>query len=57
MSLNKEVIPPGQGLSAGVRPKQSPCSAGILPGLCIGKKSISTLFPGTRGTWLQMAGA
>ena len=38
--------------------KQSPCGAGILPGLCIWKKSIlSPLFPGLGRMWLQMTGA
>ena len=50
MPMNQEAISRGWGLLAGIRPKQSPCSAGVLPGLCIWKlKSISPLFPGPRG--------
>ena len=37
MPMNREVIPRGQGLLAAIWPKQSPCSAGILPRLCIWK--------------------
>ena len=34
---------PGRGLLAGICPKQSPCSAGILPGLCIWRFNIPAI--------------
>ena len=46
--MNQEVIPWGRGLLAGILPNQSPCSAGILPGLCIWKSQYPS-FPGPRG--------
>ena len=48
---------PGAGTLSRDLNKTKSCSAGILPGLCIWKKSLSPLFLGPQGTWLQMTGA
>ena len=51
MPMNQGVIPQGARTFSRDLTKPSPCSAGILPGLCIWlmEKSISPLFPGPRG--------
>ena len=56
MPLNQEVIPQGGTFSRDLA-KQSPCSAGILPGLCIWKNQCPRYSPALGGTWLQMTGA
>ena len=46
-----------QGLFAGILPKGSPRSAGLIPGLCKWKSQYPRYFPAPRGPWLQMTGA
>ena len=50
-------IPAVQGLFAGILPKRSPRSAGLIPGLCKWKSQYLRYFPAPRGPWLQMTGA
>ena len=50
-------IPAVQGLFAGILPKRSPRSAGLIPGLCKWKSQYPRYFPAPRGPWLQMTGA
>ena len=57
MPMNQEVISRERGLVEGIWPKQSPRSAGILPGLCIWKNQYPRYSPALEGTWLQMTGA
>ena len=57
MPMNQEAISRGRGLLEGIRPKQSPCSAGVLPGLCIWKNQYPRYSPALGGTRLQMNGA
>ena len=48
---------PGAGPFCRDLTKTSPCSAGILPGLCIWKNQYPRYSPALKGTWLQMTGA
>ena len=57
MGRNFGKIPAVQGLFAGILPKRSPRSAGLIPGLCKWKSQYPRYFPAPRGPWLQMTGA
>ena len=48
---------PGVGTFSRDLTKTSPCSAEILPGLCIWKNQYPRSSPALGGTWLQMVGA
>ena len=45
MPMNQEVIPRGAGTFSRDLTKPSPCSAGILPGLCIWKNQYPRYSP------------
>ena len=49
--------PRSAGAFAGILPKRSPRSAGLIPGLCKWKSQYPRYFPAPRGPWMQMTGA